>query len=116
MFGAVQSGREELWRSRLQRFRSSGMTVVQFCQREQISAPSFYQWRKRLATSHVKASSPTFVPVRLTPLAPLASPVEVHLPNGARVCVPPGDAEALRVVVEAAGRVQGGEEREVKAC
>ena len=113
MFRAVKSGKEVLWRSRLQRFQSSGMTVVQFCRRERVSAPSFYQWRKRLATSHGTTSSPTFVPLRLTRLA---SPVEIHLPNGARVCVPPGDADALRIAVEAAGRWNGGQEKEHDAC
>jgi transposase-like protein len=113
MIRAVRSDKEELWRSRLQRFQSSGMTVCQFCQREQISAPSFYQWRKRLATSSGKASPPTFVPLRLTQLA---SPVEIQLPKGTRVCVPAGNAEALRVAVEAAGRLPGGEQQEATTC
>jgi hypothetical protein len=58
-------------------------------------------------------SPPTFIPLRLTRLE---SPVEIHLPNGARVCVPPGDAGALRIAVEAAGQWSGGEEREGDAC
>lgn len=113
MFHAVKSGKEELWRSRLQRFQSSGLSVTRFCQREQISAPSFYQWRKRLRVSKENSSSPTFVPVRLTQVAA----VEIHLPNGARVCVPPGNAEALRVAIVAAGELaDGGRETEADAC
>ena len=113
MFHAVKSGKEELWRSRLQRFQSSGLSVTRFCQREQISAPSFYQWRKRLRVSKDSSSSPTFVPVRLTQ----AAAVEIHLPNGTRVCVPPGNTDALRVAIEAAGELgDGSRETEADAC
>ncbi len=114
MFREVKSNKEEQWRARLARFQSSGMTVVEFCERERISSPSFYQWRKRLAAPNKGNSvSPTFVPVRLTPLA---SPVEIHLPNGARVCVPAGDVVALRIAVEVAGQLNGGEESEGRPC
>ena len=113
MFRAVKSDKEELWRSRLQRFRASGMSVTHFCQQEQVSVPSFYQWRKRVAALPPRASLPTFVPVRLTQ----AAAVEIHLPNGARVCVPPGNADALRVAIEAAGELgDGGRQTEANAC
>jgi hypothetical protein len=113
MLRAVKSGKEELWRSRLQRFDASGMSVARFCRQEQVSVPSFYQWRKRLAVLPPRVSSPTFVPVRLTPVAA----VEIHLPNGARVSVPPGNTEALRVAIAAAGELgDGGRETEVGTC
>ena len=112
MFRAVNSSKEVLWRSRLRRFRSSGMSVTRFCQVERISAPSFYQWRKRLGTSTVKQAAPTFVPVRLTQ----AAAVEIHLPNGARVCVPPGQTDSLQVAIETAGRLGGGPDTEADAC
>jgi predicted alpha/beta hydrolase family esterase len=112
MFRAVNSSKEEQWRSRLQRFQTSGVSVARFCQREQVSVPSFYQWRKRLAAATAKVTSPVFVPVRLT--QPTA--VEIQLPNGARVRVPPGQPDALRVVIEAAGRLSGDDQTEVDAC
>lgn len=113
--GAVNSSKEGVWRSRLRRFRSSGMSVLQFCEVEGVSAPAFYQWRKRLGTAAVAQASPTFVPVRLA--APAAA-VEIHLPNGARVCVPPGpqQADSLRVAIEAAGRLHGSSAAEADAC
>ena len=112
MFRTVNSTKEDQWRSRLRRFQSSGMTVTQFCQAEQVSAPSFYQWRKRLATSRRNQAPPTFVPVRLTQ----AAGVEIQLPNGARVCLPAGQAECLRVAIDAAGRLRGDADREADAC
>jgi hypothetical protein len=114
MFRAVNSSKEDLWRSRLRRFQSSGLSVTRFCQAEQVSAPAFYHWRKRLGTSTVPKATPTFVPVRLTQ----AAAVEVHLPNGARVCVPPGPghADSLRVAIETAGRLSGSPDPEADAC
>jgi len=43
--------RQELWQDRLERYSRSDLTVAQFCQRENISAPSFYNWKRRLATT-----------------------------------------------------------------
>ena len=68
---------------RLDRFRTSGLTVADFWEREGISTASFYAWRRRL--QHDPAPPPTdnpsLVPVRLvTP--PASAPVEVLLPSG----------------------------------
>jgi len=38
-----------LWLDRLNRFAKSDLTVANFCQREQVSLPSFYQWKRRLS-------------------------------------------------------------------
>ena len=37
------------WRGRLARFRDFEGTVAAFCAAERVSAPSFYQWRRKLA-------------------------------------------------------------------
>lgn len=37
------------WQSLLAKFGGSGMSVEAFCQREAISATSFYRWRSRLS-------------------------------------------------------------------
>jgi hypothetical protein len=112
MFRQVKSSKQEVWRSRLRRFKSSGMSVARFCRSERVSAPSFYQWRKRLALEPGKKGAPLFLPVHVTQSAA----VEIRLPNGTRVCVPPGDVESLRVAIEAAGRAGGGAAEEADAC
>jgi hypothetical protein len=38
----------EVWRRRLARFRSSELTVAEFCRREQVSLASYYYWSRRL--------------------------------------------------------------------
>ncbi|MEM1228867.1 MAG: hypothetical protein AAGJ40_24550 [Planctomycetota bacterium] len=56
--------RRQLWRERLDRFAHSNLSVVQFCQQEGISAPSFYQWKKKHAQA-TEAPTPAFVPLSL---------------------------------------------------
>ncbi|OHB80897.1 MAG: hypothetical protein A2W31_02600 [Planctomycetes bacterium RBG_16_64_10] len=113
MFREINStSKEEMWRSRLGRFRSSGMSVTRFCHSEQVSVPSFYHWRKRLALEPEKKDLPLFVPVHVTHTAA----VEIHLPNGTRVYVPAGDAESLRVAMETAGQMAIATGEEVDAC
>jgi transposase len=70
------------WVERIERFRSSNLTVAQFCLAEGVSVPAFYQWRRTLAAESLTepADRPTVVPVRIAPPAPA---VEVVLPSGA---------------------------------
>jgi hypothetical protein len=55
------------WRDRMRRFRRSNLSVIEFCRREQVSAPSYYHWRRKLAeaTSQTDArrQPATFIPV-----------------------------------------------------
>lgn len=113
MFRAVKSSKEEQWRARFKRFDASGLSVTRFCQIEGISIPSFYQWRKRLRASTVNSGVPTFLPVRITPSSLCV--VEIHLPNGTRICVPPEHLESLRIVIESASRLAD-EKPEADAC
>ena len=70
------------WVERIERFRSAGVTVAQFCLTEGVSVPAFYQWRRTLAAEAATEPSdrPTVVPVRI---ARPSSGVEVVLPSGA---------------------------------
>ena len=108
----VKSSKQEVWRSRLRRFESSGMSVRRFCRRERVSAPTFYQWRRRLAEERGQEGAPLFVPVRVTGSAA----VEIRLPNGAHICMPPGHVESLRIAIETAGRAPRGAAEEDDAC
>ncbi len=59
------------WTRRLERFHDSGLNAKQFCAREGVSLPSFYQWKKKLARHALRRSdsapslkpSPAFKPV-----------------------------------------------------
>ena len=61
-----------LWRERLARWRQSGISISEFCRREKLSQPSFFQWRKRLAKKADasialggEARVPSFLPVQV---------------------------------------------------
>jgi transposase-like protein len=107
------------WRDRLARFRRGKMTVVEFCRREGVSSPSFYQWRKRLKQDARETfgrsgeGPPSNDSDRAHPFVPLAllSPVaEVELPNGIRIRVPAADTHALHAAVLAAKEACQGED------
>ena len=102
--------KEREWRERLARFRRAGTSVVQFCEDEGVSTPTFYAWRKRLgdavtavATGDTAglADEPRgrFAPVRLTGIS--GGQVTVKLRGGTRLEIPLADANAAAVLIGA---------------
>ena len=91
------------WRDRLRRFARSQLSVAEFCRREQVSAPSFYQWRKRLAGTvddgqdAAHRTPATFLPVQLT----AARGLQAAFPNGATLSLPANDPALLRLSIAA---------------
>jgi transposase len=100
----------QAWVERLARFPDSGLSPAQFCTQEGVSLPSFYAWKRRLATEALDPAAappdgagPRLLPVRLP--APAAAP-ELVLPGGAVLRIPPGaDLAWVRSLVEALGGV-----------
>ena len=96
----------QTWAQRLQRFARSGLTAAQFCANEGLSLPSFYSWKRRLATAASRdtadnAPGPRLLPVRLTASS---TAVELVLPTGAVVRLLPGcDLAFVRSLVHALG-------------
>src|SRR5262249_57169783 len=85
-------GLEHIWRLRLRRQATSGLSIPEFCEREGVSTASFYAWRRRLTAPPVTAPSgpPLFVPIRLDPSigpadAPPALGFEIELPHCIRL-------------------------------
>ena len=83
----------QFWQMVLDTYKSSGLSVRQFCKQEGLSEPSFYSWRKRLskpqkpavskgqpqADSFIQVSMPTAKPVVLELI--LASGHKLHIPS-----------------------------------
>jgi transposase len=96
----------ELWLDRLARFPASGLTAAQFCALEAVSVPSFYAWKRRLAAETTSSDQapdlgPRLLPVRLSPPGPA---VELVLPTGAVLRLPPGsDLAWVRSLVATLG-------------
>jgi len=57
--------REEQWRRWVGKWRSSGLSVHEFCQHHGLSARRFFSWRRRLAERD--GQRPAFVPVHVIP-------------------------------------------------
>lgn len=99
------------WLDRLRRFRRSKLSVSEFCRREKVSVPSYYQWRRKLAdaASEVGAGRQpaTFIPVQVASRADL----EVTFPNGARLTLAAPNRQHVEMLIESialARTTQGG--------
>jgi hypothetical protein len=99
--------RAETWRQRLARFRGSNLTVTEFCRRERVSQPSFYQWRKRFELEQPERGRPEGTPMSSSgefgPFVAVnvanAAMAEVEFPNGVRVRIPTANVDALRAAI-----------------
>ena len=101
----------ERWRTTFAMWRSSGLSVAEFCRSRDLILSTFYRWRKilddldRPAATRPRSQSdplprPSFVPVRVIPDAV----VEVILPSGVQLRVPlSADAPQLARLVLALG-------------
>jgi hypothetical protein len=101
--------KEREWRQRLARFARADTSIVQFCDDEGVSTPSFFAWRRRLAESSDSAAafdaSPQrqgpFAPVRVTGTTYQSGPVTVWLGGGTRLEIPLTDPHAAALVLGA---------------
>src|SRR5262245_57016111 len=98
--GDRDPARERFWRATLSAWRSSGLSVREFCGRRDLTETAFYFWRKELRKRDgERAARPTthaatFVPVTVIPAPTVA--VEVRCPTGHVVSVPSCDGSTLR--------------------
>jgi transposase-like protein len=90
--------RERFWRQALSAWRTSGLSVREFCGRRDLTETAFYFWRKELRRRDgeraARPAMPTFVPVTVVP-TPTAA-VEVRCPSGHVVSVSSCDGSILR--------------------
>jgi transposase-like protein len=88
------------WLDRLRRFSRSNSSVTEFCRREKVSVPSYYQWRRKLADATSGADArrqpATFIPVHVASSADL----QVTFPNGARLTLPAHTRQHVQVFIE----------------
>jgi len=101
--GRRRDGRlERTWRRRLARCLSSGLTVREFCKREEVPETSFYHWRRELAERdkagtrrrcarvggpgrRTRSTRPLFLPVSVKDggtVTPGDGIIELRLPSG----------------------------------
>jgi hypothetical protein len=102
-----------LWRDRILRQESSGLTIAQFCAQECVARSKFHAWKQRFRLMESRVRCPAlpapsaFLPVTVrlderTHDEPL--PIEADLPNGVRLRIPTANARlACRLVRSIAG-------------
>ena len=101
------------WLALVAEYAQSGLGVAEFCAAKDVSAQSFYQWKRKAEGRWPSAKAepqdasdklPTFVPLRL---AGSLERVEVELPGGVFVRVPANEStlrQVLQIVVDLQAR------------
>ncbi len=75
--------KEAYWRKVLQRFATSGLSVREFCRREQLTESQFYAWRRTIGErDDTGGSQPAFVPAVVTKEMVRESSIAVELVGG----------------------------------
>jgi transposase len=97
----LDPARERRWRRLLAKWETSGLNAKEFCAREGVTRTALAHWRKEIAARDAwaaKRGTALFIPVHVS----AAPALEVALPSGRVVRVPPGFAPGhLRAVVAA---------------
>lgn len=73
--------KEAYWRKVLKQFSASGLSVREFCKREQLTESAFYAWRRTIGERDVNAQ-PAFVPAVVTKEAASESSIAIELSGG----------------------------------
>ncbi len=66
---------QQFWQMVFDTFKSSGLSVRQFCRQEGLPEPSFYSWRKKLNTNDVPANE-KYEDCQLQPFIEISMPHE----------------------------------------
>ncbi len=113
------SERAAFWRDLIERQERSGGSVADFCRREGVSTPSFYNWRRRLREPDRRTGNggrrrrTAFVPVRVQAHpgtvdvrgdGSAAACIEIILPGAVTICVSDGASRETLIDVLAAVR------------
>lgn len=105
--------KEQGWLRHFRRCQRSRLTVREYCDRHQLSEPSFYSWRRTLQQrglladaaapdgprphDDARVAAPLFLPVSVAQADATAQRIEIVLPDGLCVRIGAGfDAATLR--------------------
>ena len=89
--------REQFWRETIERQSASGLSVREFCRREQLAETSFFAWRRtiRQRDGEVESSGqPAFVPAVVTSTSSADTSIVLELGNGRALKLPESIAAA----------------------
>jgi len=97
----------QFWRMAIETWQSSGLSIRRFCKQEGLSEPSFYSWRKRLASvnrpavdTEADCQPEPFIRVSIPPVKSVA--LELFFVSGHTLRIPAGmDRQTLSHVLSA---------------
>ena len=93
------SSKRAAWRERLKAWQKSGESVAAFCRFRGVNYAQFVYWQRVLRMEREEGVSLVPVMVEAAVASSPSALMEVALPNGVRVRVPPGCvAEAIALV------------------
>ena len=110
----ADGSRETFWRRVLRRRAKSGMTVAEFCAKENLAESAYYYWQRQIRRRDVpsptqssqSSGGPTFLPVRLLDDRNSTAPVEIVTTNGFVIRVrEEATTDHVRRVLQAVGPV-----------
>lgn len=88
--------RAEEWREVIRGHEQSGLTIGAYCAKQQVSAASFYQWRRRLRDEGGVMKFALIEPGKDQG----RGEIELRLASGETLAIPTGtDADTLRMVL-----------------
>ena len=102
MARSFDGAKRDDWRRRLAKFDSSGLTVVEFCRREQVSQASFYYWSKRIRDRDDARTGALNSPDACLATSPRQTEndsVEVLVGDSIRVRMPAGEPAAVAALI-----------------
>lgn len=84
------SQREARWRQILAKQAASGLSVREFCRRQNLTEASFYFWRRTIAErdgepvreAPERSTLPTFLPVRVSGEVPSTAAISIEVAGG----------------------------------
>jgi len=99
----------QVWRERVERQPGSGLGIEAFCRQEGVSPASFYEWKKRLRRPAAGKPPAAFAAVTIVGNPPSAERIEIELPQGIVLRLPPGVElrAALAAVLQAVSAGEG---------
>ena len=86
------------WEQLIQEHQTSNLTVAAFCQRHDVSVPSFYSWRRKIRSQNQSQTKPgKFLPLKIKP--PQSTLATIEFPCGARIQIPANETDTLVLLV-----------------
>ncbi|QDS98854.1 IS66 family insertion sequence element accessory protein TnpA [Adhaeretor mobilis] len=81
--------KEAAWRKALHQFAASGLSVREFCRREQLAESAFYAWRRTISDRDKNVDTqPAFVPAVINGAADRDEPLVLMLGSGLELQLP----------------------------